>query len=82
MASGQPAPLTAREKEILLFEQKVWRYQGAKETAVRERWDMSMFRYYQVLNGIIDSQAALAWDPFTVNRLKDIRARRLRVKPR
>jgi hypothetical protein len=42
--------LTEREQEILAFERQWWRYAGAKEQAVRELFDMSATRYYQVLN--------------------------------
>ena len=35
---------------------------GAKETAVREKFDMNSIRYYQVLNVLIDRPEALAAD--------------------
>lgn len=73
-------PLTAREKEILLFEQSWWQYPGEKETEIRKRWDMNTVRYYQVLNQIIENEAALAWDPATVKRLRRLRDSRLRAK--
>lgn len=65
--------LTAREKEILLFEQKWFRYPGNKESRIREHWDLSTTQYYQLLNTLIDKPAALAWDPATVNRLLTLR---------
>jgi hypothetical protein len=73
-------PLTAREKEMLLMEQKVWRYAGAKESAIRDRWDISATRYYQLQNQIIDKEAALAWDPITVKRLRRQRTARQRTR--
>ncbi|MCB0907061.1 MAG: DUF3263 domain-containing protein, partial [Nocardioidaceae bacterium] len=42
--------LSDRDREILEFERQWWKYAGAKETAVREKFDMSSTRYYQVLN--------------------------------
>ncbi len=73
-------PLQAREKEMLLLEQKWWKYAGAKEQAIRDRWDISATRYYQLLNAIIDKPAALVWDPLTVNRLRRLRRARQRSR--
>ena len=44
--------LTRRDREILAFERQWWKYAGAKEQAVRELFDMSATRYYQVLNAL------------------------------
>ena len=57
------AELSERDREILAFERQWWKYAGAKEQAVRDLFEMSSTRYYQVLNGLIDSPAALANDP-------------------
>ena len=46
--------LSERDREILDFERQWWKYAGAKETAVRDKFDMSSTRYYQVLNALID----------------------------
>ena len=46
--------LDRREREILAFEGQWWKYAGAKEQAVRELFDMSPTRYYQVLNALLD----------------------------
>jgi hypothetical protein len=70
--------LAERDREILDFERQWWKYAGAKETAVRELFDMSATRYYQVLNALIDSEAALAYDPMLVKRLRRMRAARQR----
>jgi hypothetical protein len=72
--------LTRREREILSFERQWWRYAGAKEQAIRELFDMSATRYYQVLNALIDSPAALAADPMLVKRLRRLRATRQRQR--
>ena len=52
--------LTRRDRDILAFERQWWKYAGAKEQAIRELFDMSATRYYQVLNALIDTPAALA----------------------
>ncbi len=54
--------LSERDREILAFERQWWKYAGAKETAVREKFDMSSTRYYQVLNALIDRPEALEAD--------------------
>ena len=68
--------LTETEMAVLDFERQWWKYAGAKETAVRERFDMSATRYYQVLNALIERPAALAYDPMLVHRLRRLRAAR------
>ncbi|HEX8518243.1 MAG TPA: DUF3263 domain-containing protein [Pseudonocardia sp.] len=74
-----PGPgLERREREILAFERQWWKYAGAKEQAVRELFDMSPTRYYQVLNALMDRPEALAADPLLVRRLRRLRAGRQR----
>lgn len=72
--------LTDRDREVLAFERQWWKYAGAKEQAVRELFDMSATRYYQVLNALIDSPAALAHDPMLVKRLRRMRSTRQRAR--
>jgi hypothetical protein len=74
------APLTEREQEILTFERQWWKYAGAKEQAVRELFDLSATRYYQVLNALIDRPEALALDPMLVKRLRRMRQSRQRAR--
>ncbi len=77
---AEPAGLTERELAILAFERQFWKYAGAKEQAIRELFNMSATRYYQVLNALIDSTEALAHDPMLVKRLRRLRASRQRVR--
>jgi Protein of unknown function (DUF3263) len=72
--------LSRRDREILAFERQWWKYAGAKEQAIRELFDMSTTRYYQVLNALIDTPAALAADPMLVKRLRRLRASRQRQR--
>ncbi len=89
--SGSPTPasltqvvlldgLTEREVAILAFERQWWKYAGAKETAVRDLFDMSATRYYQVLNSLIDRPDALVADPMLVKRLRRLRSTRQRSR--
>ncbi len=77
---GVAGSLSDREREILAFERQWWKYAGAKEQAVRELFDMSATRYYQVLNALIDRNDALAFDPMLVKRLRRMRASRQRAR--
>jgi Protein of unknown function (DUF3263) len=72
--------LTRRDRDILAFERQWWKYAGAKEQAIRELFDMSATRYYQVLNALIDTPAALSADPMLVKRLRRLRASRQRQR--
>ncbi len=72
--------LSERDREILNFERQWWKYAGAKEQAVREKFDMSSTRYYQVLNALIDHPAALEHDPMLIKRLRRLRASRQRAR--
>jgi hypothetical protein len=81
--AGQPeehGALSERDRGILDFERQWWKYAGAKESAVREKFDMSSTRYYQVLNALIDRPEALAHDPLLVRRLRRLRAARQRQR--
>lgn len=77
---SEPDGLSRREREVLAFERQWWKYAGAKEQAIRELFDMSATRYYQVLNGLIDRQEALAADPMLIKRLRRMRATRQRAR--
>jgi hypothetical protein len=72
--------LSERDREVLDFERQWWKYAGAKEQAVRDKFDMSSTRYYQVLNALIDRPEALAHDPLLVRRLRRLRAARQRAR--
>ncbi|WP_250446555.1 DUF3263 domain-containing protein [Actinotalea sp. C106] len=79
-SASTPPGLSERDQEILAFERQWWKYAGAKEQAVRELFEMSATRYYQVLNALIDSPAALAHDPMLIKRLRRLRSSRQRAR--
>jgi hypothetical protein len=81
LPEAPPAPvagLTEREQRILAFERKWWRHAGSKEQAIRDAFDLSSTRYYQLLNGLLDKPEALAAEPMLVARLRRLRATRSR----
>ena len=79
-AQAAEAALSERDRRILEFERQWWKYAGAKEQAVRDLFEMSSTRYYQILNTLIDTPEALAFDPMLVKRLRRMRAARQRAR--
>lgn len=67
---GDGAGLDPTDREILAIENLQWKYQGAKEMEIRRRLHLSPTRYYQRLNVLIDTRAALEHDPMLVARLR------------
>jgi hypothetical protein len=65
--------LSDRDIQILDFERSWWKHAGVKEQAIKERFEMSATRYYQVLNELIEDPAAMAHDPILIKRLKRLR---------
>ncbi len=70
--------LSDRDRAVLEFERQWWKYAGAKEQAIRELFDWSPTRYYQVLGSLMDNPAALIADPMLVKRLRRLRTTRQR----
>jgi hypothetical protein len=69
-----------REQQMLALEREWWKYSGAKEQAIRDLFNMSATHYYQVLNALIDTEAALAHDPMLVKRLRRLRSTRQKTR--
>ncbi len=77
-ATTTGAVLAERDARILAFERQWWRFAGSKEDAIRAEFAMSATEYYQVLNALIDTEAALAHDAMLVKRLRRMRTSRQR----
>lgn len=66
--------LTDTERGILDLEAGGWwRYPGAKEAVIRDRFGISSTRYHQVLNALLDRPEAAAEYPVLVGRLRRVR---------
>jgi hypothetical protein len=65
---------------LLDFEKEWWSLPGSKEAEIRQRFDISTTRYYQLLNALIDTEGALAHDPLLVKRLRRLRESRQRER--
>ncbi len=78
--SAMHAGLSELEIRILDFEASWWRYAGAKEAAIKELFELSAARYYQLLNDLIDRDDALAASPMLVKRLRRLRDARMNTR--
>ena len=82
-AQEEPAmhvALSELELRILDFEASWWRYAGAKEAAIKDLFELSAPRYYQLLNDLIDRDDALAASPMLVKRLRRLREARMATR--
>lgn len=71
-----PVDLTEREAAILDFEDSWFTAAVPKEQAIMEHFSLSSARYYQQLNSLIDTPAALEYRPLLVKRLRRMRSQR------
>jgi len=78
--SAMHVALSELEIRILDFEASWWRYAGAKEAAIKELFELSAARYYQLLNDLIDRDDALAASPMLVKRLRRLRQARMNTR--
>jgi hypothetical protein len=72
--------LSPEQRALLDFERRPFVGAGAKEQQIRTTFGIGATTYYQRLNALLESQAALAYDPVLVNRLRRVRAARLRSR--
>ncbi|MGI9608580.1 MAG: DUF3263 domain-containing protein [Acidimicrobiales bacterium] len=72
--------LTDRDRAIIEFEQTWWSEDASKESIIRERFELSTTRYYELLAELIDSDEAYAFDPLVIRRLRRLRDRRRRAR--
>lgn len=79
-ASLDRMALTDRDRAILDFERSWWTESGPKDTAIRERFELSGTRYYQLLTELLDDPEALEYDPLLIRRLRRMRERRRRAR--
>ncbi len=75
-----PAGLSELETRILEFEGTWWKFAGAKESAIKELFDLNAPRYYQLLNDLIDREDALIAAPMLVKRLRRLREARMSAR--
>jgi len=69
--------LSERDLVILGIEKQRFRYSAHKADAITNQLGISETRYYQLLNALLDNEAALAAEPMLINRLRAIREKGL-----
>lgn len=74
--SSTQVELSERDAAILDFEDSWFTSSVPKEQAIMEQFSMSSNRYYQHLNVLIDTPAALGYKPLLVKRLRRMRTQR------
>ena len=72
--------LSERDRAILDFEAAWSTHAGAKEEAIRADLGLAPARYYQLLGRLLDTAAAIEYDPMLVKRLRRLRAARERAR--
>ena len=72
--------LTDRDRSIIEFERTWWSEDSSKESIIRERFELSTTRYYELLGELIDSDEAYEFDPLVIRRLRRLRDRRRRAR--
>lgn len=78
--ANRVSTLSDLEQRVLEFERSWWRYAGAKESAIKELFDLTPPRYYQLLNDLIDREDALMASPMLVKRLRRLRQARMSAR--
>ncbi len=72
--------LSERDRAILDFERTWWSGSGSKEAAIREQLRISPTLYYREMSALLETDAARAYDPLTVKRLRRQREQRRRIR--
>ena len=68
--------LSELEIKMLEFERTWWRHAGAKESSIKELFNLTPPAYYQLLNNLIDRPEAVMAEPLLVKRLLRVRQQR------
>ena len=74
------AGLTEFEVKMLEFERSWWRHAGVKESSIKELFNLTPPAYYQLLNNLIDREAAVMAEPILVKRLRRLRDARTQAR--
>jgi len=72
--------LSEHDLEILDLEQNWWTRTGSKHEQIVDLLDLSITRYHEILEELIDSPAAMRHDPLLVLRLRRMREDRRRSR--
>lgn len=68
--------LSERDRAILDLAGCPYAFEGRREQDIRDLFDMSATRFWQIVGALLEDPAALAYAPGTVNRLRRLRDKR------
>ena len=74
------AGLSEFEVKMLESERSWWRHAGVKESSIKELFNLTPPAYYQLLNNLIDREAAVMAEPILVKRLRRLRDSRTQAR--
>ncbi|HEU0256299.1 MAG TPA: DUF3263 domain-containing protein [Microbacteriaceae bacterium] len=74
-ASGSAAAPTDDTVRLLEFERAHRVHDGQKDEAIRDAFGVSAVQYYDRLSAVIDTPAAVRYDPILIRELRATRAR-------
>jgi len=72
--------LSERDLQILDLEQNWWTRTGSKHEQVAAELNLSITRYHEILDELVDSPLAMRHDPLLVLRLRRMRDDRRRSR--
>lgn len=72
-----PSELTVKDHMTLRFQERRWKYPGARNEAIWETFHETPTRHAQRLNALIDRAEAEAAYPTLVRRLRRVREARM-----
>ncbi|UAJ16217.1 helix-turn-helix DNA binding domain protein [Gordonia phage Malibo] len=74
--------MTDDDRAVLDFAALRWNRSGNQADAIRTEFDMTVTRFWQRVNTLLDDPEALAYAPQLVNRLRRIRSTRAQRRSR
>ncbi|MFT4397915.1 DUF3263 domain-containing protein [Gordonia lacunae] len=74
--------MTDDDRRALDFAALRWNHSGNQADAIRTEFDLSVTRFWQRVNTLLDDPEALAYAPQLVNRLRRIRSTRAQRRSR
>lgn len=69
-------PLTERDRHMLTMAGARYKHQGARESEIGQLVNLTATAFYQRVAQLADTEAALAWNPMLIRRLRDARGSR------
>ncbi|QAY05776.1 hypothetical protein SEA_VASANTI_38 [Gordonia phage Vasanti] len=74
--------MTDDDRRVLDFAALRWNHSGNQADAIHAEFDVSVTRFWQRVNTLLDDPEALAYAPQLVNRLRRIRSTRAQRRSR